>query len=73
MLIFSRAKIRFRTGRVIVEGAWLRHRNRIQAMATELGLERGVVRLRGARIIISGVPPALHQRIRNVLVNDCPA
>lgn len=76
MLIVSTAVIRFRrTSKgvdIMVEGDWEPYKTRILHWFGDLPLKRATVRLRWGRIIFSGVPDELHQRIRNFLFNECP-
>jgi len=77
MLLFSRAAISVRRvdgiRTVRVEGEWKAHRIRIEHFVNELPADNLVVRHLFGRIRVRGLQnPALEQRLRNFLVNDCP-
>ena len=74
MLILSEAKITIRArGLVRVEGTLRPYQIRIAQFIGELGLSRGVIRLRAGHYIFSRhFSERVQQRLRNFLVNECP-
>jgi len=74
MLLLSKARIRIdRRGGVRVEGLLQPYAVRIRQFIADLGLRDATIRYRFGRYVFSrGLDPAVCQRLRNFLHNECP-